>query len=148
VLRFFERLKPYRLEDAPDGNRFLTDNKAVLTRGKVVFAENCAQCHSSKRPPVDADQVEWFRQEVMKPDFRDNNFLSDEARYSVAAIGTNAARACGSNAKDGHIWQDFSSSTYKSLPAVGEIDVWNPYQETMDKFKIQGGVPVIIGHLR
>ena len=141
VLRFFERLKPYRLEDAPDGNSFLTDDEAVLTRGKLVFAENCVRCHSSKRPPVGGDEVEWFRQEVVKPDFRDNNFFSDEARYSVAEIGTNAARACGSNAKAGHIWQEFSSSTYKNLPAVGEIDVWNPYEERVEQFTIQGGGP-------
>ncbi len=38
------------LRDAPGGAKYLTANQAVLTRGKIVFAENCARCHSSKLP--------------------------------------------------------------------------------------------------
>ena len=41
--------------------RYLTQDEALVPRGKVVFAENCAACHSSRIPPappnsgVDAD---------------------------------------------------------------------------------------------
>src|SRR6185436_6787227 len=101
VAKFFTRLKSYRLEDAVGGREHLTGDEAVLTRGKLVFAENCAECHSSKRPPAGADPDDWFRQEIVKPDFRDDNFFSDERRYPVTHIQTNAARACGSNAKRG-----------------------------------------------
>ena len=41
-----------------------------------------------------------------------------EQRYSIAKIKTNAGRACGSNAQRGHIWNNFSSETYKNLPPV------------------------------
>ena len=47
--------------------------------------------------------------------------------------------ACASNANDGHIWHNFSSKTFKSLPDVGDIEVWNPYLDRMEKFKAPGG---------
>ncbi|MFP5261340.1 MAG: hypothetical protein ACLGJB_05475 [Blastocatellia bacterium] len=141
IAKFFMRLTSFRLEDAPGGKDYMTKDQAVLDRGKVVFAENCATCHSSKRPPAGANETDWFRSEVLKPDFRDNNFFSNDARYPVTYIGTNAARTCGTNAMRGHIWDSFSSETYKSLPSVGSIDVWNPYTDQTEKFNIQGGGP-------
>ena len=141
VAEFFKRIEPYRLEDAPGGKDLITKDDAVMTRGKIVFAENCARCHSSKRPPAGADEDEWFRKEVLKPDFRDNNFFSEEKRHSVAKIKSNSARAAGTNAKKGHIWANFSSKTYKELPSVGPIDVWNPYTAQTEKYTIPGGGP-------
>ena len=87
-----------------------------MTRGRQVFGESCASCHSSKQPPAGIDPhsgegKEWFRAEVMKPDFLENNFLSNEERYPLSKIETNSARALGTNAKAGHIWDNFSSQT-------------------------------------
>ncbi len=141
VAKFFGRLKSFRLEDARGGMDYITKDQAVMSRGQIVFAENCAKCHSSKRPPSDAGQEEWFRTEVLKPDFRDDNFFSDERRYPITFIETNAARACATNAKRGHVWDAFSSETYKELPSVGSIDVWNPYTERMERFRVPGGGP-------
>jgi hypothetical protein len=141
IAKFFTRLKPYRLEDAPGGKDYITKDEAIMTRGKVVFAENCARCHSSKRPPAGADDEEWFRNEVLKPDFREDNFFSEEKRHSVARIKSNSARAAATNAKKGHVWANFSSKTYKELPAVEPIDVWNPYTGQNEKYTIPGGGP-------
>lgn len=144
VAKFFTRVKPLRLEDAPGGKELMTQDADQLTRGKVVFAENCARCHSSKRPPAGADEAAaeaWFRTEALKPDFREGNFFSDEARHPVDEIGTNAARACATNAMRGHVWDSFSSETYKSLPSVGDIEVWNPYTERNEKFPLPAGGP-------
>src|SRR4029434_7791718 len=128
--------------DAPDGADRITRDEAVMRRGKIVFANNCAECHSSKRPPPGtADEDEWFRQEVLKPDFRDHNFFSDERRYSGARIQTNHSRAAATNAKKDHIWEHFSSATYKELPEVSPIDVYNPYTGAWQKFQIPGGGP-------
>ncbi len=98
-----------------------------MARGKLVFADNCAQCHSSKRPPAGTNEEEWFRKAVLLADFREGNFFSDDRRYPITKIKSNAARACGTNAKRGHIWDSFSSENYKNLASVGGIDVWNPY---------------------
>ena len=141
VAKFFMRLKSYRLEDAPGGTDYITKDETVMTRGKIVFAENCATCHSSKRPPPGADEDQWFHDEVLKPDFRDDNFFSDDRRYPITRIQSNAARACGTNAKRGHVWNNFSSETYKNLPSVGDIEVWNPFTGETNKWPVPDGGP-------
>lgn len=112
---------------------------AQLAAGRRAFAENCARCHSSKIPEgLDdvtkhdrANAAQWVAL-VERPDFLDNNFLSDDRRYPVVhpdwrfAIGTNLKRAMGSNAAVGHIWNDFSSRTYKELPSPGMVSLYNP----------------------
>ena len=47
---FLKSTAPHLLKDAPGGDAYLTKDKAKLDRGKVVFAERCARCHSSKIP--------------------------------------------------------------------------------------------------
>jgi hypothetical protein len=113
----------------------------VLTQGKLVFAENCAQCHSSKRPPAGADATAWFKAEVMKDGFRDDNFFSDDRRYPITKnkLKSNAARAVATNAKRGHVWQNFSSDTYKELEAVGDLEVWNPFTDQTEKWTVPAG---------
>src|SRR5262249_51665395 len=100
----------------------------VLRRGKVAFADKCASCHSSKQPPQEtADIAQWYRNSVLADDFLTHNFLSDDKRYPVTLIGTNIARAMGSNATRDHIWDQFSSETYKSLPSAGTLTgLYNP----------------------
>jgi hypothetical protein len=117
---FLRTLTPLHLADADGGTSYLPKEQPILTRGKTVFAENCARCHSSKRPPQDyqGGQIDWFRKAVLQDDFLTDNFLSDDQRYPVSELGTNAERAMASNATQGHIWQEFSSDTYKQLPTV------------------------------
>ena len=117
---FLRTMEPLRLADADGGAKYLPKDEGVVARGKTVFAENCARCHSSKRPPAEAQQpdVEWFRKAVLLDDFLDGNFLSDDERYPVAEIGTNAERAMATNAERGQIWEEFSSETYKKLAPV------------------------------
>ena len=141
IAKFFTRLKPMRLEEAPGGKAYLTTDEEALKRGKLAFADNCATCHSSKRPPAGADEDTWFAQAVLKDDFREGNFFSDEVRYPLTKIKTNAARAFGTNSTKGHVWANFSSDTYKSLPSIGEIEVYNPYTEAIEKFKAPAGGP-------
>jgi hypothetical protein len=127
---FITYAKPLLLKDAPGGAQYLTADQNVLNRGKIVFAENCAPCHSSKQPngdPFSEQGRNWFRTEVMKPDFFTDNFLSDERRHPVTQIGTNATRAAATNATRDHIWDNFSSETYKNLPEIGPFEVDNPY---------------------
>jgi hypothetical protein len=47
---FLASTEPHHLSDAPGGAVYLTASTEVLDRGKVVFAERCARCHSSKLP--------------------------------------------------------------------------------------------------
>jgi len=135
--RFFERLQPFPLADAPGVKAFIKDH-VVLDQGRTVFARNFAGCHSSRQPPTDTDREAWFVSRSSDPDFWKDNFLSDEERRPVSKIETNAARATATNATAGHVWQWFSSDTYKSQEPV-KIDVWNPYSEQNQPFEVSGG---------
>ncbi len=142
IAAFFRRVKPYKLADAEGGTAFMPTDQGMLDRGRALFARNCATCHSSKQPPKDvADTKAWFEQQSVDPKFWEDNFLSNEERYPVTKIKTNAARAAATNAMRDHIWHVFSSDDYKNLPSVGEIDVWNPYTGEDEPFRIQGGGP-------
>lgn len=107
----------FPLKEAKGGSEFLSHDKALIEEGKVVFAENCTSCHSSKFPnpmPKDpSEQKKAWTQLVLAKDFLDGNYLSDDERHSVLEIGTNAQRAEGSNAQTGWTWAEMSSATYK-----------------------------------
>lgn len=143
---FLKAAGPMHLADAPGGEAYLTKDEAVLTRGKLVFAGNCASCHSSKQPPAgiapDSEEGKaWFREAVLRPDFADGNFFSDDRRYPVSLIQTNACRALATNATRGHVWDNFSSETYKNSPPSGPIEVHDPFDGTTRAFQPPGGGP-------
>lgn len=129
---FLKTMTPPRLQDAEGGKTYLTASAETLGAGGRAFADHCASCHSSKQPPAGtADAKAWFREAVAREDFLADNFLSDDKRYSVTMLGTNSARALGTNATRGNIWDQFSSETYKELPDVGELnDLYNPQNPT------------------
>ena len=135
IAAFFRRLQPLHLADAPDGRANITSDEGILNHGRQVFADSCAYCHSSKQPPAGIDPQSgdgkaWFRAAVMQPDFLENNFLSNDKRYPLTKIQTNSARALGTNAMSGHIWDNFSSQTYKELPLPDDVELYNPFDET------------------
>jgi hypothetical protein len=134
--RFFERIEPMHLADAPGGEAYLTRDQALLDRGRTTFAQHCAGCHSSKQPPTETpDRPGWFVTQSNDPEFWKNNFLSDEMRHPISEVKTNAARAMATNATAGHVWQWFSSDTYKGQ-APTTIEVWNPYSNQNEPFNI------------
>jgi hypothetical protein len=165
ALFFLKAAQPDHLADAPGGKAFLSADAAVLDRGKVVFAETCARCHSSKAPtpPASADLAAcagpnylncwnkywaWthtddfkakMRQIVQSPDFLTDNYLSTEARIPVTLLKTNACSPLATNALVGNIWNDFSSSSYKSLPSVGVITVADPITGKPTPYKMPAG---------
>ncbi|HEY9605508.1 MAG TPA: hypothetical protein V6C85_28140 [Allocoleopsis sp.] len=142
---FLKTVKPMHLKNASGGEALLTKDESVLERGKVIFANSCATCHSSKQPPqeiaADPDKAkQWFLESVKSPDFLDHNFLSDDKRYPVTYLGTNASRALATNAMQGHIWEQFSSKTYKELPSAGKLELYNPFNEKKPiEFEVPAG---------
>src|SRR5215211_294623 len=155
ALFFLKTAKPDRLKDTPGGAAHLTTDQAKLDRGKIVFAENCARCHSSKQPPnlcmsgqpCTAGQIvensgeyfNWMRTEVRKADFLDNNFLSTDRRVPITETGSNACSPLATNAIRGNIWDNFSSETYKNLPSVGEVTIHNPIDGTASQYPMPAG---------
>jgi hypothetical protein len=162
---FLNSTEPHHLADAPGGKAYLSTDEAQLARGKLVFAERCARCHSSKAPSP-ADGVDpggcsgkdylncwnrywaWTKTDaykaqmhdiVMKPDFLDQNYLSTELRVPVTLLQTQACSPLASNAIGGSIWDNFSSQTYKDLPSVGEITYYHPVTGEPRKFQMPAG---------
>jgi hypothetical protein len=140
---FLKTQKPLLLKDAPGGSAYLTADANVLRRGKLVFAATCASCHSSKQPPatlIGPARRAWYEASVLASDFTDHNFLSDDERYPVTLLQTNAARALATNAQTGHIWEQYSSATFKALPSPGSLWLYNPYSPWLPIiFKIPAG---------
>lgn len=162
---FLKTTGPHHLKDAPGGEKYLTKDKAVLTRGKTVFAETCARCHSSKLP-LDAPGLDpngcngkdyldcwnkywaWtetddfkkkMRAIVLADDFLDNNYLSAEFRVPVTLLHTNACSPLATNALGGNIWDNFSSHSYKELPSAGEITWYHPVTGEPRRYKLPAG---------
>jgi hypothetical protein len=149
---FLKTTDPHYLRDAPGGDKHLTKDKALLNRGKIVFAENCARCHSSKLPENAAGldpngcngkdylgcwdkywawtQTDDFKAKirpiVLADDFLKDNYLSAEFRVPVTLLRTNACSPLATNAIGGNIWDNFSSHSYKDLPSVGDITWYHP----------------------
>ncbi len=59
--------------------------------------------------------------------FLTDNYLSTDIRVPITLVGTNSARAVATNAMRGQVWDNFSSETYKALPAVGAVPFFNPF---------------------
>ena len=151
---FFLKVHDDKLADTPYGKAHPPD-EAKLAHGKIVFAENCARCHSSKQPPnlcmlgtpCKEGQIiensgayfDWMRNEVQKPNFLTDNFLSTDRRVSIQEMGINACSPLATNAIRGDIWDNFSSETYKELPATGAITVYNPVDGTPWLYDMPGG---------
>ena len=168
ALFFLKSAKPDLLKDAPGGEKFLSTDKGTLQRGKLVFAENCARCHSSKIPdaPAGVDDKNWdqywawsktddfkkkMTEKVSADDFLTDNYLSTERRIPVTLLQTNACSALATNALGGNIWDNFSSQSYKDLPSVGKLTVHNPIDGSPWEYEMPAGgrgytrVPSLIG---
>jgi cytochrome c5 len=155
ALFFAVSATPDKLADAPGGAAYLPD-EATETQGKRVFAARCARCHSSKIPevPAEVDVHDWneywawtktegFREAmtemVLADDFLEGNFLSTEKRIPVTLLGTNACSPLAENGLAGNIWDNFSSQTYKELPAVGTYQVQHPITGEWRDLEMPGG---------
>jgi hypothetical protein len=162
---FLKAAQPDYLKDAPGGAKYLAADPAVLDRGKTVFADTCARCHSSKAPTPAAgldpdgcagpgylecwnkywawtktdDYKRQMRDIVHAPDFLTNNFLSTEVRVPVTLLQTNACSPLATNAIAGNIWDNFSSHSYKSLPSVGVIKVNDPFTGEQRDYQMPAG---------
>jgi hypothetical protein len=165
ALFFLRSTAPHKLKDAPGGQAYLTQDGAQLERGKVVFAETCARCHSSKLPKAapgvdpggcsgsrylqcfnkywDWTHTDEFKRQmrdiVLAPDFLDDNFLSSELRIPVKLLQTNACSPLATNAIAGNIWDNFSSQTYKELEPVGKIRIYHPVTGEPQLYDMPGG---------
>jgi hypothetical protein len=165
ALFFIATAKPDLLKNAPGGAEILAQGADKVAHGKEVFGERCARCHSSKLPPkaytffpqgcVGPDYLKcwnsywaWtktdeFKKEikevVAQDDFAKDNFLSTELRVPVSLLETNACSPLATNGLRDNIWDNFTSESYKTLPAVGKITVHHPITGQPYEYDMPGG---------
>jgi hypothetical protein len=161
---FLAGTDPHYLKNAPGSDAYTPPADAV-DRGKTVFAERCARCHSSKLPafPAGLDMANcngsdylkcwdkywaWtktdaFKSEMLEkvgdPTFLQGNYLSTEFRVPSTLIQTNICSPIATNAIAGNIWDNFSSQSYKQLPAVGSVKLRNPFTGAEYDYALPGG---------
>ncbi len=165
ALFFVATAKPDYLKNAPGGPAHLSSDTDKLTHGKEVFGERCARCHSSKLPEkaysffpngcVGSNYLScwnsywgWTKTDefkkqikeiVLKEDFVKDNYLSTELRVPVTLLETNACSPLATNGIEGNIWDNFTSESYKNLPAVGKITVHHPITGEPREYDMPGG---------
>ena len=165
ALFFIATAQPDYLKNAPDGPAHQSQDAAQLAHGKEVFGERCARCHSSKLPDkaysffpqgcVGPDYLKcwnsywaWtktdefkkqIKEVVAKDDFIKDNYLSTELRVPVTLLETNACSPLATNGLAGNIWDNFTSESYKNLPAVGKITVHHPITGEPREYDMPGG---------
>jgi len=165
ALFFLKSTEPHLLKDAPGGAAYLTKDQKVLQHGATVFADRCARCHSSKIPAPAAGvdpggcagkgyltcwNKYWawtktdafksaMRKIVLQKDFLKDNYLSTDMRVPVTLLQTNACSPLATNAIAGNIWDNFSSQSYKDLPSVGTITVYDPYTGKPGSYTMPAG---------
>jgi hypothetical protein len=88
-----------------------------------------------------AGYAAWAQAAVKHKAFWEQNYLSTDMRVPVTLMQTNAGRAVATNAMHDHVWEDFSSFTYKELAPVGPIKYFDPFAQTEKTFESPGGGP-------
>jgi hypothetical protein len=166
MARFFlASTDPHRLRDAPGGDGYLTADEQTLRRGKIVFAERCARCHSTKLPDlppgIDLENANgpsylgawnrywaWTKTESFKTEMRakvlddhflDGNYLSSELRVPITLLDINACSPLATNAIRDNIWDNFSSESYKTLPSAGTLPIRHPVDGTPIDYPLAAG---------
>ena len=166
IARFFLRTaQPDALAAAPGGQAYLAKDAALVTRGRDVFADTCAACHSSKQPPaptgaslggaIGADYMQRFRAWwrwarspafttrmraiAAQPDFLRDNYLSTDVRIPQTLLRTNQCSPLATNALRRNIWDNFSSESYKTLPSVGQSSYQDPFTGQMRAYPMPAG---------
>lgn len=82
----------------------------TVDRGQVVFAENCARCHSTQNN--DVNNRDYHAPSDIAGVRAD--WLGNDQSTPASEVGTYGCRALHSNHMQGHIWEEFASETYRA----------------------------------
>jgi hypothetical protein len=89
-------------------------DKGAVSRGRGVFAANCARCHSSQ--PGKEDFYAVSKETGLRADW-----LGNDKHTPASEVGTFRCRALHSNHMTGHVWDEFASVTHHALPGDNGI---------------------------
>jgi hypothetical protein len=90
--------------------------KGAVDRGREVFADNCARCHSGLSEKTEGPFANRdFRAVDARTGLR-ADWLGNDQSTLVSEVGTFACRALHSNHMAGHVWQEYGSETLRARP--------------------------------
>ena len=92
----------------------------AVARGRAIFADRCAGCHSSQPGPFSA-ATDFRATAPGRPDLR-ADFLSSDKMIPATRVGTQRSRALHSNHMKGHVWEEYGSETLRARPQVPGIE--------------------------
>lgn len=102
--------------------------EGAIEKGQKIFANNCAQCHSSQNANSrenltpnenNFEGVNFFAQKTLDSgEIIRADWMGNDKSTPVDEVGTYKCRALHTNHKRGQVWQDLSSDTYKNLPSA------------------------------
>ncbi|MEW6542948.1 MAG: cytochrome c [Nitrospirota bacterium] len=95
------------------------DLRADVERGRRIFAKKCAGCHSSL--PEDQENGKFVDRDFRALDPATGlrkDWLGNDKPTAVTKLEVNASRALHSNHMKGHLWEEYSSETYRGRSSV------------------------------
>jgi mono/diheme cytochrome c family protein len=97
--------------------------KDAVRRGRVLFAENCARCHSSIPESAGGPfrNRDFYAVAEDHPRKVRQDFLGNDASTPATEVGTFRCRALHSNHMAGHLYFEYGSETMHSRPVVAAI---------------------------
>ncbi|MBV8375763.1 MAG: hypothetical protein JO279_02055, partial [Verrucomicrobia bacterium] len=115
--------------------------------GKLTMPYAGADWEDFKKSPAYSDYLaraiplsgegDWGKMQ----EFLKDNYLSTDLRIPVSLTETNSARAVGTNALKGHVWSEFASETYQTLPPVGKLTYTDPITRENATYEPPGNGP-------
>lgn len=87
--------------------------KDSVARGKRVFVQNCASCHSSQANPAESTDFLAVNRAGHRIDWMGNDKLTP-----VSEVATYRCRSLHANHMKGRIWEQYASETYRARSAV------------------------------
>jgi hypothetical protein len=97
--------------------------KGAVRRGKDLFAQTCARCHSSI--PESAGGAfanrDFYAANPAHPRQVRADFLGNDQSTPATEVGTFRCRALHSNHMSGHLYDEYASNTLRSRPQVAAI---------------------------
>ncbi len=105
--------------------------KGAIGRGQLVFADNCARCHSSI--PESAGGAfrnrDFAAPSEAHPRQVRADFLGNDQSTPVTEVGTFRCRALHSNHRAGHLYMEYASDSMRQRPMVADLPERNELKD-------------------